>query len=63
MGVDPNDIDIDWSSLANQTNSTENTILLSATDTTQRPLITSCTESANPLMSHEIFTQNGSKEK
>lgn len=63
MGVDPNDIDIDWSSLANQTNSTENTIPLSATDTTQRPLITSCTEGANPLMSHEVFTQNGSKKK
>lgn len=61
MGVDPNNINIDWSSLANGANSTVNTITSSTTGTTQNPLITSCTEGANPLISHEVFTENGSR--
>lgn len=61
MGVDPNNINIDWSSLANGANSTVNTITSSATGTTQNQLITSCTEGANPLISHEVFTENGSR--
>lgn len=59
MGVDPNSINIDWSSLANGANSTINTIT-SATGATQNPLITSCTEGANPLISHEVYTENDS---
>jgi hypothetical protein len=61
MSVDPNNIKIDWSSTG--TNSAVNTVTSSATGTTQNPLITSCTEGANPLISHEVFTENGSKQK
>ncbi len=63
MGIDPNNINVDWSSLANGVNSTVNTITSTPTGTTHNPLITSCTEGVNPLISHEVFTENGSKEK
>jgi hypothetical protein len=61
MIVDPNNIKIDWSSTGK--NSAVNTVTSSATGTTQNPLITSCTEGANSLISHEVFTENGSKQK
>lgn len=63
MGIDPNSIKIDWSSTTTGTNSTANTVTSSTTGTAQNPLITSCTEGANPLISHEVFTENGSRNK
>lgn len=63
MGVDPNNVNIDWSSITNGANTTINTVASPATGTTQNPLITSCTEGANPLISHEVFTENGSRKK
>lgn len=56
MGVDPNDIRIDWSQSVESTgSSTVNS------EETQNPLISPYTEGANRLISHEIFTYNGNK--
>ena len=63
MGVDPNNIEIDWSSSIPGANSTANTDTSSSAGTNQNPLITSCMEGANLLISHDVYTENGTNHK
>lgn len=62
MGVDPNNIEINWSSSVAGTSSTTNNVA-SSTGTTQNPLITSCIEGSIQLISHEVYTENGTNHK
>lgn len=57
MSVDPNNVSVDWSTVNPGSNININTQLTNAE--TSNPLITSCTEGTNTLISHEIFTENG----
>ena len=60
MGVDPNDIVVDW---GNQ--STENTerALATSPSNNANPLITSCNEGVNVLVGHETFTYHDKANK
>lgn len=57
MSVDPNDFPVDWSTTNSDSNINIGTQPTNAE--TSNPLITSCTEGANSLISHEIFTEGG----
>lgn len=56
MGIDPNDVSIDWSTL--NTDSNINVIPQSINAETPETLITSCNESQNPLLSHGMYIEN-----
>lgn len=56
MGVDPNNVSVDWSAANPDSNINVNT--LSTNAETPNPLITPCIESKNPLISKGFFTEN-----
>lgn len=57
MSVDPNNVSVDWSTVNSGSNININ--MQPTNVETSNPLITSCTEGTNALISHEIFTENG----
>lgn len=62
MGIDPNNVSIDWSTINSDSN--VNVAPQSTSTGASNPLITTCIENGNNLLiSHEIFTENHSDKK